>query len=179
MLDAAGPWDTRMLSDDDGEYFCRVLMKSEGTHLFPKQGCTTAAMVIQLSLHWSLEQETDALWLSMQLHIRYMLTMEDSARSREACLNYLQRNLIIFCPDRTDIIREIEEAAVDLGGKLHPPHLTWKYSWIKKMFGFGAAKDASLLLRRLRWNSQRELDRLLFHSRMEWVWWRGLEKARN
>ena len=28
LADAAGPWDTRMISDDDGEYYCRVLLAS-------------------------------------------------------------------------------------------------------------------------------------------------------
>ena len=32
LVEAAGPWDTRLLSDDDGEYFCRVLRASTGTH---------------------------------------------------------------------------------------------------------------------------------------------------
>jgi glycosyltransferase involved in cell wall biosynthesis len=31
LTDAAGPWDTRLLGDDDGEYFCRVLLASDGT----------------------------------------------------------------------------------------------------------------------------------------------------
>ena len=29
LTEAAGPWDTRLLGDDDGEYFCRVLLASE------------------------------------------------------------------------------------------------------------------------------------------------------
>ena len=31
LTDAAGPWDTRLLIDDDGEYFCRVILASNGT----------------------------------------------------------------------------------------------------------------------------------------------------
>lgn len=33
---AAGAWDTRLLSDDDGEYFCRVLLASKGTRFVPE-----------------------------------------------------------------------------------------------------------------------------------------------
>ena len=29
LTETAGPWDTRLLGDDDGEYFCRVIMASE------------------------------------------------------------------------------------------------------------------------------------------------------
>ncbi len=31
LAEAAGPWDTRLLGDDDGEFFCRVLLASKGT----------------------------------------------------------------------------------------------------------------------------------------------------
>ncbi|MGB6192155.1 MAG: oligosaccharide flippase family protein, partial [Terracidiphilus sp.] len=30
LTEDAGPWDVRLLGDDDGEYFCRVLLASEG-----------------------------------------------------------------------------------------------------------------------------------------------------
>ena len=41
LAEAAGPWDTRLLVDDDGEYFCRVLLASEGTRFVPEPGCFT------------------------------------------------------------------------------------------------------------------------------------------
>src|SRR5256885_493355 len=36
LAEAAGPWDTRLHFDDDGEYFCRVLLASEGTRFVPE-----------------------------------------------------------------------------------------------------------------------------------------------
>lgn len=36
LTEAAGPWDARLHFDDDGEYFCRVLLASEGTHFVPE-----------------------------------------------------------------------------------------------------------------------------------------------
>src|SRR6201996_8987566 len=38
LTEAAGPWDTKLLCDDDGEYFCRVLLASEGTRYVPGTG---------------------------------------------------------------------------------------------------------------------------------------------
>ena len=35
LTEAAGPWDTRLLGDDDGEYFCRVLLASDGVKFAP------------------------------------------------------------------------------------------------------------------------------------------------
>jgi len=36
LTEAAGPWDTRLLGDDDGEYFCRVLLASNGVRFVPE-----------------------------------------------------------------------------------------------------------------------------------------------
>ena len=36
LAEAAGSWDTRLLSDDDAEYFCRVLLSSKGIHFVPE-----------------------------------------------------------------------------------------------------------------------------------------------
>ncbi len=36
VTEAAGPWDTRLLGDDDGEYFSRVLLASDGTRFVPE-----------------------------------------------------------------------------------------------------------------------------------------------
>ena len=36
LTEAAGPWDTTMFVDDDGEYFCRVLLASEGVRFVPE-----------------------------------------------------------------------------------------------------------------------------------------------
>ena len=46
LAEAAGPWDTRLLSDDDGEYFCRVLLASEGTRFVPEPGCFTESLAL-------------------------------------------------------------------------------------------------------------------------------------
>src|SRR5438445_2677428 len=36
LSEAAGPWDTELSLDDDGEYFCRVLRASHGTKFVPE-----------------------------------------------------------------------------------------------------------------------------------------------
>jgi hypothetical protein len=95
----------------------------------------------------------------MQLHIGYLRSLEDTPRTREACLAYLQRNLINFYPERADIVRQAEQMAADLGGQLRPPHLSWKYSWIKAAFGWEAAKNTALQMREIRWSLENSLDK--------------------
>jgi glycosyltransferase involved in cell wall biosynthesis len=163
LSEASGLWDTRMLSDDDGEYFCRVLLNSEGVRFVPDSKVYYRGYAFDsLAYVGKSNRKREALWLSMKLHIGYLRSLEDSPRTREACLNYLQRNLIHFYPDMPEIVKEAEIVARDLGGEVGPPHLSWKYSWIKSVFGWKAAKNTALRLRKLRWSSQKSLDKAIF-----------------
>jgi hypothetical protein len=108
------------------------------------------------------KRKLETLWRSMQVHIRALRSLEESERVRAACLKYLQISLIYFHPERPDIVQEAEEIARDLGGRLEAPRLSWKYSWIKAMFGWGPAKHAWLVLPRIRWSFQRSWDKTLF-----------------
>lgn len=163
LTEAAGPWNTGMLSDDDGEYFCRVLLQSDGTRFVPQARMYYRALGSDsLSQVEQSNRKLDALWHSMKLHIGYLRSAEDSPRTRAACLTYLQRRLIYFYPDRPDLVQASEQMASDLGGRLEPPHLSWKYSWIKAITGWGVAQKASLSLRRFKFSLKRSLDKTLY-----------------
>jgi glycosyltransferase involved in cell wall biosynthesis len=166
LSEAAGPWDTRMLSDDDGEYFCRVLLNSDGTRFVPDAKVYYRGFRSNsLAYVGTSNRKREALWLSMQLHIRYLLSLEDSERTRQASLIYLQRNLINFYPERDDIVREAKQVAKDLGGELHPPYLSWKYSWIKTAFGWRVAKRTALQMREIRWSLEKSFDKTISLSK--------------
>ncbi len=159
----AGPWDERLAVDDDGEYFCRVLLASEGVRFVPQ-----ARVYYRVSGPGSLsvigdsDRKLEAQWLSMQSHVRFIRSLEDSARVRAACVQYLQTSLIYFYPKRPDIVLNASHEIAELGGKSQAPRLSWKYSWIKTLFGWRLAKYAQLLLPRLRWTIQRSWDKVLF-----------------
>ena len=53
----------------------------------------------------------------MQLHIRYLWSLENSERVRNACLRYLQTSLICFYPEKVDIVRQARQLATELGGQ--------------------------------------------------------------
>lgn len=36
LTDATGPWDNRLFVDDDGEYFCRAIVASDGIRFIPE-----------------------------------------------------------------------------------------------------------------------------------------------
>jgi len=165
LAEAAGPWDTRLLSDDDGEYFCRVLAASTNVRFVSESKAyyrSPGLAFRSLSYVGQSGRKIDAHWLSMQLHVAYLRSLEDSERVRVACLNYLQTSLMMFYPDKSTILAQVDELARDLGGKPRTPGLSWKYSWMKTMFGWAAAKRAQMWLLGLRWSAERVWDRILF-----------------
>jgi hypothetical protein len=164
LSQASGPWDTRMLSDDDGEYFCRVLLNSDGTLFVPGAKVYYRGFrPNSLAYVGRSDRKREALWLSMKLHISYLRSLEDTPRTRHACLTYLQRNFINFYPERADIVKQVEQVAADLGGQLRLPHLSWKYSWIKAALGWRTAKNVALEMRKIRWSLESSLDKAMCH----------------
>jgi PST family polysaccharide transporter len=163
LTEAAGPWDTRLLGDDDGEYFSRVLLASDGVRFVPKATVFYRAPWINtLSYLGGSTRKLEAHWLSMQLHIQYLRSLEDSERVRLACLAYLQTCLIYFYPERPDLVKQLQQTAQDLGYLLQPPHLPWKYAWVRSLFGWNSAKVLQVLLPRLKWSVLKSWDKALF-----------------
>ena len=112
LAEAAGPWDTRLDYDQDGEFFCRVLLASEGTRFVPGTGIYyRASGPNSISFIGNSDKKKDSLLLSMKLHIQYLRSLEDSERVRKACLAYLQIWYPIFYPERPDIVAELQDLA--------------------------------------------------------------------
>ena len=162
LTEAAGPWNTSISLDDDGEYFCRVLLASNGIRFVPGARVYYRSVGIRslgryLSSDWALE----GLWRSMQCHIRCLRSLEDSERTRAVGLTYMQNRMTDFYPRRLDLVAQMQQVAEDLGGRLQVPRLSWQYSWIKSLFGWGCAQRARLFLPHVKWSMARHWDKML------------------
>jgi glycosyltransferase involved in cell wall biosynthesis len=163
LADAAGPWDTRLLSDDDGEYFCRVLLASKGTRFVP-QGRLYYRLTpsSRLSHIGTSDKKKDAMVISMKLHLHYVRSLEESERVRNACLRYMQTWYENFYPERADLVAELQTLAAELGGHLKEPTLRWKYAWMKPILGFEAAKRAQMTLPQIKALLLRKWDKAMY-----------------
>lgn len=163
LAEAAGPWDTRMLSDDDGEYFSRVLLHTERTRFVAGTGAfwrtTTRGRLSYIG--GSLPKQR-ALLLSMQLHVKYILSLEDSERTRQACLRYFQTWYGSFSPEFHQLTSELRSMAAEFGGTLVEPQLRPKFAWMKTLFGAQLASRAQNTLPWLKSSWKGSLDKLLF-----------------
>jgi glycosyltransferase involved in cell wall biosynthesis len=164
LAEEAGPWNIDLAYDQDGEFFCRVLLASDGTRFVPGTGIYyRASGMSSISFIGNSDRKKDSLLLSMKLHIQYLRSLEDSERVRLACLNYLQTWLINFYPERPDIVKQVEELATSIGGQLNKPRLRWKYAWLRKILGYKKAKYAQHYFPHLKASLVRSWDKYLFN----------------
>ena len=163
LTQAAGPWDTRLMSDDDVEYFCRVLLASERTRFVPEAKVFyRITPSSRLSYVGISDKKKDALVLSLKLQIQHIRSVEDSDRVRKSCLACLKNRLGEFYPERPDLVAELQELAAQLGGPREVPRLRPKYSWMQPIFGAKVAKSAQILLPRVKASLVRYWDKAFY-----------------
>lgn len=163
LTEAAKPWDTRLLGDDDGEYFSRVINASNCIRFVPQSRVYYRITPSnRLSYIGRSDKKMEAHFLGMKLQIAYLRAREDSERVRAACVTYLQAWLHNFYPNRPDLVQEAQQLAVSLGGRLFLPKVSWKYAWIEKLLGFSAAKHTQLYYNRAKSSALRAWDRAMY-----------------
>ena len=145
LTEAAGPWDARLLVDDDGEYFSRVIMRSDHITFVPDARVYyRISSTARVSYIGASNRKMEAQMLGMETQIGYLRSLEDSPRVRQACITYLETWLIHFYPNRPDLVARVQQLAAALGGEVRLPQLSWKYDWIRRVFGWPAAKRAQI-----------------------------------
>ncbi len=171
LAKAAGPWATRLQYDQDGEYFCRVLLASEGTRFVPDTGIYYRATGgNRISFIGNSDKKKESLLLTMKLHIQYLRSLEESERVRETCLAYIQRWCRHFYPECPYLMQEARQLAAMLGGQLEIPRVSWKYLWIQKLFGFAVAKRVGHRWNYYKWSVIRSCDKALFYLEGQETW---------
>jgi glycosyltransferase involved in cell wall biosynthesis len=151
LTEAAGPWDARLWRDNDGEYFCRVIVASGGIKFVPDaKSYYRAAGFKSVSYIGGSNKKLESLFLSMKLHMRYLRSMEDSEETRSACRKYIGTWVHEFYPYRPDIVQQLKAMVAELGGEFQEPRLSWKYDWIVRCAGWHLGRRAHILMPKLK-----------------------------
>jgi len=163
IVEAAGPWDESLQYDDDGEYFCRVLLASHGTRFVPEGRVYYRSRGSnRVSYIGNSDKKKESLLRSLRLHIQYLQSLENSDRVRKACLKYLQSWSIAFYPEAPGMFVELQVVASQLGGQLEPPRLTWKVAWMEPFFGRRAAQRTLIAIQEKRASLIRTWDKAMY-----------------
>ncbi len=117
----AGMWDETLSLNDDGEYFCRVILASHEVRF-----CQDAISYYRSGLTGSLSgRKTDTAWrsafASVEQSIQYLLARENSPRTRQVVANLLQRLIYEVYPDVPDLRHKASLQVQQLGGATERP----------------------------------------------------------
>ncbi len=158
LADAAGPWNEDLSLDDDGEYMCRVVAASERVRFVPDAECyyrigNSGSLSSQRS-----DRAVRSGFLSMRLCIERLRSLEDSERTRHACVRLLQDNLPHFYPDKADLVDACRRLARDLGGDLTPPDERFHFRLFRSIFGWRRAKQFRATLNDVKLRARRWMD---------------------
>lgn len=164
----AGPWWEVRSPDDDGEYFCRIVAASEGIRFVP-----TAKSYWRVGNSQSFSQSRaqssvalEAFLKSTFRCIEHFRALEDSEKSRAACVVFLRNRLIYFYPEHRAMLEQMYKRANELGGNISIPPLLWQYSLIRKCFGWRAARAANTFIPKYKTMFLSNWDKFVYN-------WRG------
>jgi glycosyltransferase involved in cell wall biosynthesis len=163
---AAGPWETRLAGAacDDGEYFSRVILASEGVRFVPRSRVFYRMVGRdRLSYVGRSQKKMKALLLGLQLYFENLRSKDDSARVRTACVKYLQTMLNDLCPESDAMLDRARRIAAACGGDLNDPELPRKYALVQRVLGRTLARRVQLGYNDLKSSLFRSWDEALFH----------------
>jgi glycosyltransferase involved in cell wall biosynthesis len=140
LTEVTGKWDERLWLNQDGEYFCRVVARSERVKFTSKAVCYYRQSGFQQKNQDRSGRASRSLLLSQQLCIQYLRSLEESERTRIACLKYLEDWFHFYYPENQELVARLREMAADLGGKLEPQGIGWKFYPMAKLIGLEKTK---------------------------------------
>jgi glycosyltransferase involved in cell wall biosynthesis len=136
----AGVWNESLSLNDDGEYFCRIILASLGVKFcwgaksYYRSGNSTS-----LSGSKSLSA-LDSAFRSLELETSHLLAKENSLRTRRICATLFQRFIYEIYPDMPDIQKKSEEKVKEFGGSDLKPSGGSIFQLLSSFFGWKQAK---------------------------------------
>ncbi|MGY6522410.1 MAG: glycosyltransferase family 2 protein [Mongoliitalea sp.] len=139
LIDKAGPWDESLSINQDGEFFCRVLLHAKQV-LFEPSGKVFYRKPSENNVSQQKTEKAMASQLaSLQLYERYVLNVEDSRRVRVALKKVYQKFIYDVYPNHLHLLKESEQIQVKLGIKEKVFIGGPKFQLISKILGFKIA----------------------------------------
>lgn len=137
VAERAGPWDESLSLNDDGEYFCRVLLASAGMAFCPAgRSCYRSSLPGSLSQQRG-ERARRSQFRSLELITTHLRAAEDSPRTRRAAANYYQRFVYDFFPAPADLMTAAAARVATLGGSTLPtPPMGPRTRWLAALLGW-------------------------------------------
>jgi glycosyltransferase involved in cell wall biosynthesis len=140
LADAAGPWNEQLSLNDDGEYFARVILAARRV-----QHCATARSFYRSGLRRSLSRSrSERAWTSQlrstELTVEQLLARENSARTRRAAADALQRDIFDAYPSCQALRERLQARVAALGGSELRYEAGPRFQLLARLLGWRLAK---------------------------------------
>ena len=138
LADAAGPWDISISPspDEDGEYFCRVLLKAEGisytggTNYYRRRLNEKASLSHQKSV-----RHVEGGLRSLKLKAGHLMRIEDSVKVRKVMAQAYADFIYVYFRDYPQLVAAAETEIVNLGITRIPPVGGKYFKAVSKIIG--------------------------------------------
>ncbi|MCX6950523.1 MAG: glycosyltransferase family A protein [Opitutae bacterium] len=148
IIDAAGPWNEDLSLDDDGEYFCRVLLQAATIRFVPGADSYYRDHSGPRVSASQGDRAARSSFLSIELKDRHALVREESPRMRRALASNYQRfawEQLVDAPALATLaLARMQAHSPDLP----PPDGPRLYRWVSRVLGWPRARRLQLIARR-------------------------------
>jgi Glycosyl transferase family 2 len=140
IADKAGIWNENLSLNDDGEYFCRIVLAGKGVKF-----CQDAKSYYRSGNSGSLSgSKSETAWksafLALELGTNNLLAKEDSSRTRHACATVFQRFMYEAYPNVPELWQKAEAKVQQYGGSEVKPIGGPMYQLLSSFVGWQQAK---------------------------------------
>jgi glycosyltransferase involved in cell wall biosynthesis len=150
VIERAGPWNEALSVNDDGEFFCRVVLKSSGiAFCADARGYYRSAGAPTLSRRRDGEALASA-FTAVDLSCRHLLQRCNSAAAAKACATHYQRFAYDVYPQAAELVAQAEKRAAELGGSDLRAGGGPAFQMLARALGWKLSKRAQLVWRTLR-----------------------------
>jgi hypothetical protein len=150
VIERAGPWDETLSVNDDGEFFCRVVLASSGiVFCADARGYYRSAGALTLSKRRDSEALASA-FTAVDLSCRHLLQRCNAAAALKACATHYQRFAYDAYPQSAELVAQAEKRAVELGGSDLQAGGGPAFQMLARGLGWKLSKRAQLAWRTLR-----------------------------
>ncbi|MBR8835808.1 MAG: glycosyltransferase family 2 protein [Stigonema ocellatum SAG 48.90 = DSM 106950] len=141
IAERAGFWNESLSLNDDGEYFCRVILASQGVKFcwgaksYYRSGNLKSLSSLKSRSAW------ESLFFSLELSTNNLLATEDSPKTRHACATAFQRFIYEVYPNVPDILQEAKTKVQQFGGSNLKSSGGSKFQLLSSLFSWKIAKQ--------------------------------------
>lgn len=140
IAEAAGAWDETLSLNDDGEYFCRVVLASQGIKFCAEAKSYYRSGILGSLSDWKSDAAYASAYRAIELSSQQLLHHENSLRTRQVCATLFQRFIYETYPAVPLLRHQAQQQVQNLGGTSIKPMGSPLFQRLSSLLGWRMAK---------------------------------------